>query len=99
MDKFSNERLLPYMHQPAHNIYLLIAAEGGVVALILFCVVICNIVRHWWINQNDPVLKYSLLIMLGGLLVIGLFDHYLWTIEAGSLLLWVTLGLLAGTEV
>lgn len=94
MDDFSKERLLPYMHQPAHNIYLLIAAEAGIGALLIFCVVIYNIVRRWLKNQIDPVLKYSLLIMFAGLLTIGLFDHYFWTIEAGSLLFWISLGLL-----
>ena len=93
MDDFTETKLLPYMHQPAHNIYLLIAAESGIAALLTFCVVIYNIVRH----KQTSVLGYTLLIIVIGLLAIGFFDHYLWTTLAGSLIFWTTLGLAAGT--
>ena len=39
--------------------------------------------------------KYTLLIIFFGLLAIGLFDHYLWTIQQGSILFWTVLGLLS----
>lgn len=95
MDAYAAERLLPYLHQPVHNIYLLIAAESGILALLVFLIFLFYIVRHAFTNQKNPVLRYTLFLLLGGFLVIGLFDHYLWTIQQGSLMFWVVLGLLA----
>ena len=94
MDDYAPERLLPFLHQPVHNIYLLIAAETGILGLFVFLVVsfyvIKNIVRH-----EPGVLKYTLLIIFFGMLTLGLFDHYFFTIQQGSLMFWLMLGLAA----
>jgi hypothetical protein len=41
------------------------------------------------------ILRYFVAILLG-LIFIMLFDHYLWDIQQGSLLLWLTAGFIAG---
>ena len=111
MDDFG-ERLLPFQHQPAHNIYLLVAAESGVLALIAFLVLVYNIVRPTASRfrqamagkhsegeiKKDPMLSGTLLILVFGILLLGLLDHYPWTIQQGSLLFWTMLGLAAASE-
>jgi len=97
LDRFTPEPMLPRQHQPVHNIYLLIAAESGLPALLIFLLLLYFVVRHWLntTQSNYPLIKYTLLIIFFGLLAIGLFDHYLWTIQQGSILFWTVLGLLS----
>ena len=90
--------LLPQQHQPVHNIYLLIAAESGVAALVIFLIFIYYIVRRGWEEiktGDDPVLHVSLLIIFFSLLAGGLFDHYIWTLQQGSFAFWLIGGFLA----
>ena len=102
MDDYAGERLLPYLHQPVHDIYLLIAAEAGVLALLTFVVFLLNIVRPAFAKASagrhaigeDLILRYVLVLTFLGFLAIGFFDHYLWTIQQGELMFWVVLGLM-----
>ncbi len=103
MDGFAGERLKPYLHQPVHNIYFLITAESGISALFVFFLFLFNVARPCLsgssrAKRDDPVFDYTLLIIFFGFLSIGLFDHYLWTIQQGSLIFWIMLGLLAGSS-
>lgn len=100
LDNYTDQRLLPRQHQPVHNIYLLIAAESGMLALLSFLVLVIYIVRHALINlasirDSNALPIIILLIALFGLLTVGLFDHYILTIQAGSLMFFTILGLLA----
>jgi hypothetical protein len=47
------------------------------------------------ILSSEIALRYFKAILLGFLFIM-LFDHYLWDIQQGSILLWMTLGLIAG---
>ncbi|TSC98257.1 MAG: hypothetical protein Greene101420_850 [Parcubacteria group bacterium Greene1014_20] len=85
-----------WTYQPIHNIYLLILAELGLVGLsiigyFLWKSRIC--IRQIFKNIFDPAdpwTRISISILLG-LAVIGLFDHYLWSMAVGW---WVALFLL-----
>jgi len=83
----------PIDWQPIHNLYLLVASETGIIGLALFLVFLGLLV----IPRLYPALREkdvaSALALLALLLVFGLFDHFLWTLESGRLMLWVTLGL------
>lgn len=68
--------------QPIHNLYLLIASETGLVGLILFLLFIISIIRNSF--------KITI-ILLSAILLLGMFDHYFWTIPAGQLMLWITI--------
>jgi O-antigen ligase len=75
-------------YQPVHNIYLLVFKELGLVGLLLFLVWLgMAFVRRY---THDHLVYAGLFSML---LLIGLFDHFLWTIQAGSLLFWLIAGL------
>lgn len=103
IDNYSESRVLPHLHQPVHNIFLLLAAEAGIFAFLVFVFFLFNIVRpivapaggHSEEDRGDPLAIYTLLIVLFGFLAIGMFDHYLFTIQQGSLMFWIILGLLA----
>lgn len=80
--------------QPIHNLYLLIAAEIGIVGLIGFLGFV--IVIFWRRTKHPPITNYRLPItgaMLITLLLIGFFDHFLWTIWQGRIMLWLVIGL------
>ncbi|PIR96688.1 MAG: hypothetical protein COT91_05515 [Candidatus Doudnabacteria bacterium CG10_big_fil_rev_8_21_14_0_10_41_10] len=94
MDDYSPQKLQSNQHQPVHNIYLLIAAETGLPALIIFLIFIITILKQAWWNRKDPLI-ITLLSIFIGFLFIGLFDHYLLTIQQGRLMFFLTAGLLA----
>lgn len=93
MDDYSEERLLPYQHQPVHNIYLLTLAEAGILALLTLILLLLNIVRRALINKKSPAGE-MLLIVFFGFLILGLFDHYFISIHQGGLMFWLVAGLL-----
>ena len=70
---------LQWILQPAHNIYLLILAESGVIGLILFTVLTIRMMN----KVKDSSLKYLLLFIL----TTGLIDHYWLTLQQNILLL------------
>ncbi|OGE88373.1 MAG: hypothetical protein A3J07_01070 [Candidatus Doudnabacteria bacterium RIFCSPLOWO2_02_FULL_49_13] len=86
--------LKAWQYQPAHNIFIFIAAESGVGALAIFVLIIIQIFRG---ARHGPVgpLKFSLIFLGLIFLILGQFDHYFVTIQQGRLMLFVVLGLLA----
>lgn len=84
--------LLPaWVHQPAHNLYLLIAAETGLSGLFLFLMFVFLILKR--ISWSDTSFLIVLLTLC--FLFLGLFDHYFWAIHQGQLMFWLVLGILA----
>lgn len=86
--------------QPIHNIYLLMAAEIGVIGLMSFLVLIAIVLFIKNLSAAaDGTLNFELgtsKIMLCTLLLFGLVDHFLWTLEPGRLMLWLAIGLAMG---
>lgn len=70
--------------QPAHNIYLLVLSETGVVGAVLFL---------WVLMRGARGAKGHLGKMLMTLFIIGLVDHYPLTLQQGQILLTLVLGL------
>ena len=67
--------------QPAHNIYLLLLSETGLIGLSMFLILIFK------------TLKNSLKIPLIIILFLGMFDHYSLTLQQTQLLFSIILGL------
>ena len=65
-----------YFYQPVHNVFLLIWGELGAVGLFLILLIVFLSLR--WAS-NDMVLILPLL-------VISLFDHYLWSLYSGLMI-------------
>jgi len=80
-------------NQPVHNLYLLITAELGLVGLAIFLFIVISVWRL--AAQEGNYLFCSLIIAF---LVIGFFDHYLWTQYSGLIIFWLTLALALKTK-
>jgi O-antigen ligase len=80
--------------EPVHNIFYLVTAELGIVGLILMIGLFISIAWNIFKARSPQAILAS--ATLTGLGVISLFDHYLWTIAPGRLLLGLALGLWAG---
>lgn len=78
-------QLVPsWIYQPVHNIYLLIAVETGIIALVIFLgFILIRLIR--------PITPITFLII--GFLILGLADHYFWTLHSGGVMFWLTLAL------
>jgi len=82
-----------WVYQPIHNIYLLVAVELGFVGLVVLFWFFSEILRVVF-RYKDGLFKLIALIIFGGFLFLGFFDHYFWTLQQGQLLFWGMLGLL-----
>lgn len=77
-------------HQPVHNLYLLIASEIGILGALAFCIFLVIVMKRL---IPDKSLEAGLaLALLVSLLAFGLFDHFLWDIQAGRLMFWLAIG-------
>jgi O-antigen ligase len=85
-----------WLLQPVHNIYLLVASEAGIAAMIFFLIFAGALV---WRSArlNDA----SLIPIVGGFIAIlaaGFLDHFPFTIQQGALLFWFFAGILMAGE-
>jgi O-antigen ligase len=88
-------KVQPWLYQPVHNIYLFIASENGIFALVVFLLILAIILfpAICIIKNNDPVFVLYLLFLI--FCVISLTDHFFWTLQQGRLMFWVLAGILA----
>jgi len=90
--------------QPIHNLYLLITSELGVFGIISFLYLIFVATPVFFKKQlfvflkSPPYYFWFGVVTLSSLLVFGLFDHFLWTLESGKLMLWLVLGIIMGVS-
>ncbi|MDP2708939.1 MAG: O-antigen ligase family protein [bacterium] len=94
------ERELPgrenYFYQPAHNVFLLVWSETGIIGFILF---ICLILYFIILNFLSAGRQVEMIINLGiliSLVVLLSFDHWLWSLHFGVLFFWLMTGLTLG---
>ncbi|MBI4100647.1 O-antigen ligase family protein [Candidatus Microgenomates bacterium] len=78
--------------QPAHNLYLMIGAEAGLITLAAFLVFIFMTYRRLR-HAGNLVVKHSLIIALSVIFFLSFFDHYFYTLQQGQLLFSLILGL------
>ena len=94
--------------QPVHNIYLLIAAETGLIGLgvFLWLIWLCykkllyGDVAIWLKKKKDLTIQpfNHLTIALTTILLLGLFDHYFFTLQQTQFLLAIVLGMVFGVR-
>jgi O-antigen ligase len=80
--------------EPVHDVFLLMTAELGVIGLILMFFLFVPIALNIFRAKSPQAILAS--AMLTGFGVISLFDHYLWTLAPGRVMLGLALGLWAG---
>ena len=88
----------PWMYQPVHNIYALVAAESGIPSLVGFILFMFFIAKRALdtFKQRQELFFIAVGIGVFVLFAIGVTDHFLMTLQQGRLLLWSFLGLVAG---
>jgi O-antigen ligase len=83
--------------QPVHNIFLLIAAETGLIGLVFFIFFLTKTYRALLqkikLDKNTRWFYYCWVLCLTLILVIGQFDHYFLTLQQGQLLFAYVIGL------
>lgn len=84
-------------YQPIHNLFLLILAELGWVGLGLFILLLLG---SLWIGLRQLKITKDLvsLTALGtgvGVIGLGLLDHYLWTLQPGRFVLFLSISIIA----
>lgn len=90
-----NPNLPQHFYQPVHNIYLLVYSEIGVIGFVLFLLFLvglfCEFIKK---TKLQTLWHYSFLLVVSSVLFIGLFDHFLLTIQQGRFVFWLSLVLL-----
>lgn len=79
-----------YFYQPVHNVFLLVAAETGILGALLF---VFFLVILLWTKLSDFKNNGLSIALLFAFLVIMLVDHWLWSLHFGILFFWLVLGL------
>ncbi|RPJ21116.1 MAG: O-antigen ligase family protein, partial [Chloroflexi bacterium] len=86
-----------YVVEPAHNVPLLAGAELGIPGLLAVLALSISFGVRLFKTQNPNAILAG--ATLTGLCLISLFDHYLWTLAPGRLMLGLVLGLFVGQGV
>jgi O-antigen ligase len=94
-DRLNRTRPSAFDYQPVHNIYLLSVVELGVLGGLVFLTLLLLALRTALVQlfSTKHWVAVACLASLVCLLVIGLFDHYLWTLPVGAGLLWFVMGI------
>jgi hypothetical protein len=99
---FHVEQMFPkleaWQYQPIHNVYLLVLSELGFVGLFIFAFFLCKLIKKSPSPLQGEGWGEVFKGILFGFVFIMLFDHYLWDIQQGQIMLWLILGLLAGFQ-
>jgi len=83
-----------YVVEPAHNVFLLAGAELGIPGLLLVTALSISFLFRLFKTQSPRAILAG--AALTGLGVISLFDHYLWTLAPGRLMLGLGIGMFVG---
>lgn len=78
-----------WLYQPVHNVYLLIYSEMGLLGISAFLLFFFSLIK----KSFSRLTAYSLLLV-ACLFFVGFFDHFLWTIQQGRFIFWLSLALL-----
>ncbi|OGM99908.1 MAG: hypothetical protein A2736_03000 [Candidatus Yanofskybacteria bacterium RIFCSPHIGHO2_01_FULL_41_27] len=88
-----------YLYQPVHNIYLLIYSEIGILGLASFVLFLIFLIKDFVKKTGMKELyHYSFLLFFLSVLIIGFFDHFLFTIQQGRFIFWMIAALIASFQ-
>ncbi len=82
-----NDNKPAYAYQPAHNVFLLIWAETGILGLVSFLVFLLSCFLTLWRRKN-----FEIMAVLVAIVVVMCFDHWVWSLAFGMYLFWFILG-------
>lgn len=87
-------KLATWVFQPVHNVYLLVAAETGILGFLAFAWFLFSLAWQG-LKRRLPSPDNCLICIFGFIITIGLFDHFWWDIQQGQIMFWLFLGILA----
>ena len=91
-----DQNLSRNLYQPVHNIYLLIYSENGILGISAFAIFLTLLVKDFIVRTKmNKLYHYSFLLIFLSFLFLGLFDHFLWTLQQGRFIFWLVLSLLS----
>lgn len=79
-------------YQPVHNVYVLIFSEWGIMGGIVWLVIFA------WLFSLVRFHNARFLPVVIAMMVLGVFDHYWWSLYAGIILWWCVFGLCMGEK-
>ena len=79
-----------WFYQPAHNLYLLVYSETGLVGILTFVALLVLVIR-----SAIRTRRWGWLTVLAAFLIMALFDHFFWTLQQGRIIIWITLALMS----
>lgn len=82
--------------QPVHNLYLLIAAEIGLIGFLFLFLFVFKRLKN--LNKLSESWNKTGVYALAGFLSLGFFDHYFWTIPQTILFFWLAIALIPGSS-
>lgn len=101
--KQTGSQLEAWQYQPVHNVFWLILSELGFVGVFVSVWFLWKLFHLSSIlplsrggSEEGVIIFKSILLAL---LFIMFFDHYLWDIQQGEIMLWLVLGIVAGLKV
>jgi hypothetical protein len=80
LEEILGTAIKPWEYQPVHNIFLLIGAEMGTVALIIITILLAIFIKKTFHQKQ-------IFILLIAIISLGLFDHYLLSLNQGNYLI------------
>jgi O-antigen ligase len=84
--------------EPVHNVILLVATETGLLGGLAVLALVFAIARRAWQRRRAASTAEALYaLIIAGMFVTGLFDHYWWTAPPGQLAVATVLGLWAAS--
>ena len=78
-----------WSYQPVHNTFLLVLAEIGFIGALFFVSILAWMAAKLYQRRN-----YWGLSILASLMIILLFEHWLWSLHFGVLFFWLALGII-----
>ncbi len=98
MQDYVTAKLAPWSMQPVHNVYLLIAAEAGLISAMIFLMLLgylfysllISFMRGSGEDKNFAVIQLSILTIF---LIIFLFDHFFYSFYQGQAMFFIYLAL------
>jgi O-antigen ligase len=86
-----------YEMQPPHNYFIVVAAETGLLGMILIVVLFATYIKKLYLDilERGAVASHATiyLAIFSGFLITMFFDHHFYHLQQTQLLLWITLGL------
>ena len=83
-----NPQKKSWEYQPVHSLYFLIASELGALGFLFFLSAIFLVCAYSWHKKN-----FIGFCIITSFIVIGFFDHYLWSLYPGIMLFWLGIGI------